>query len=55
MNFTNPLIYGVPCFLGLILLELTYSKHQKKEEKRSLYKWKDLASSLTMGVGSAIL
>ena len=52
MDFTNPLVYGVPCFLGLILLELTYSK---THDHTSLYKWKDLASSLTMGVGSVIL
>lgn len=52
MDFTNPLVYGVPCFLGLILLELTYSKSTTKKE---LYKWKDLGSSLFMGVGSAIL
>ncbi len=55
MNFTNPLVYGVPCFLGLILVELAYSKHHKKEKKKDLYKWKDLAASLTMGIGSAIL
>ena len=53
MDFTNPLVYGVPCFLGLILVELSYSKHHK--EKKDLYVWKDLAASLTMGIGSAIL
>lgn len=52
MDFTNPLVYGVPCFLGLILVELTYSK---THDHNQLYKWKDLASSLTMGVGSVIL
>jgi sterol desaturase/sphingolipid hydroxylase (fatty acid hydroxylase superfamily) len=52
MTFTNPLVYGVPCFLALILLELTYSKtHDHKE----LYKRKDLISSLKIGVGSAVL
>ena len=50
MDFTNPLIYGVPCFLALILLELTYSK---KFDDKNLYKWKDLISSLTIGTGSA--
>ena len=56
MDFTNPLVYGVPCFLGLILLELSYSKHHKKKIKdRDLYQWKDLGASLTMGVGSAII
>ena len=52
MVFTNPLVYGVPCFLGLILLELTYSKtHNYKD----LYNWKDLKASLFMCVGSAII
>ncbi len=53
MDFTNPLIYGVPCFLGLILLELTYSKSH--DEDKHLYEWKDLGSSFVMGLGSAIL
>lgn len=52
MNFTNPLVYGIPCFLGLILVELTYSK---KTGKKNLYQWKDLVASLTMGVGSVVL
>lgn len=53
MDFTNPLVYGVPCFLGLILLELTYSK--TSTDKKDLYDWKDLASSLAMGIGSAVI
>ena len=52
MNFTNPLVYGIPCFLGLILVELTYSK---THDHKNLYNWKDLASSLTMGIGSVVL
>ena len=52
MDFTNPLVYGVPCFLGLILLELSYSKLTTKKD---LYNWKDLGSSLSIGLGSAIL
>ena len=52
MDFTNPLIYGVPCFLGLILVELTYSKHHDHDE---LYNWKDLGASLTMGIGSTLI
>lgn len=52
MEFTNPLIYGVPCFLGLILVELTYSKIS---DKKNLYNWKDLASSLSLGIGSAVV
>ena len=53
MDFTNPLIYGVPCFLGLILVELSYSKSRKKG--KNLYQWKDLGASLAMGIGSAII
>ena len=52
MDFTNPLVYGVPVFLGLIALELSYSK---VFDNRQLYKWKDLISSVSLGVGSAIL
>lgn len=52
MDFTNPLVYGVPCFLGLIALELSYSKFTKKKD---LYEWKDLFSSLSIGVGSAVV
>jgi len=52
MDFTNPLVYGVPCFLGLIALEYTYSKSHKRKD---LYEKKDLMASLGMGIGSAIL
>ena len=52
MDFTNPLVYGVPCFLALILVELTYSKSYNN---KNLYEWKDLGASLFMGVGSAII
>ncbi|QXP78522.1 MULTISPECIES: sterol desaturase family protein [Winogradskyella] len=53
MDFTNPLVYGVPCFLGLIALELTYSK--TSDDKKNLYDWKDLTSSVLLGLGSAVL
>jgi len=52
MDFTNPLVYGVPCFIAFILLELTYSKTHGDDD---LYDWKDLAASGFMGVGSAII
>ncbi|WP_373519694.1 sterol desaturase family protein [Pricia sp.] len=52
MDFTNPLVYGVPCFIAFILLELTYSHTHGDED---LYDWKDLLASGAMGVGSAIL
>ncbi|AOW19289.1 sterol desaturase family protein [Urechidicola croceus] len=53
MDFTNPLVYGVPCFLAFILLELVYSKSH--DEHHDLYDWKELGASLTMGIGSSIL
>lgn len=53
MDFTNPLVYGAPCFLGFIAIELAYSK--TSDDNKQLYKWKDLLSSLSLGVGSAIL
>jgi sterol desaturase/sphingolipid hydroxylase (fatty acid hydroxylase superfamily) len=52
MTFTNPLVYGVPCFLAFILLELTYSKSHNHKD---LYNKKDLISSLKLGVGSSVL
>ena len=52
MDITNPLVYGAPCFVIFILLELAYSKTHGNED---LYSWKDLAASTTMGLGAAIL
>ncbi len=52
MDLTNPLIYGVPCFIAFILLEITYSHTHGDDD---LYVWKDLMASGAMGVGSAIL
>jgi len=49
MDFTNPLVYGVPCFLALILLELTYSRsHDHGHKHKDLYDNKDLKASLCM-------
>lgn len=55
MDFTNPLVYGVPCFIAFILLELTYSKTHSDESHHDLYEWKDLMASGAMGLGSAII
>lgn len=52
MEFTNPLVYGVPVFIAFILLELTYSRSHGDDH---IYEWKDLFASGFMGVGSAIL
>ncbi|MCP9198890.1 sterol desaturase family protein [Gramella sp. GC03-9] len=52
MDFSNPLAYGVPCFIALILLEIAYSHHNNQKD---LYAWKDLMASGSLGVGTAIL
>lgn len=52
MEITNPLVYGVPCFIAFIILELAYSKTNGDDH---IYHWKDLFASGFMGVGSAIL
>ena len=51
MSITSPLIYGAPCFIALIILELSYSQTHKR---RDIYVWKDLFSNLTFGVATAI-
>ena len=52
MDLTNPLVYGGPAFVAFIALELTYSKtHGNKD----LYEWKDLRSSISLGLGAAVL
>ncbi|WP_088341213.1 sterol desaturase family protein [Robiginitalea sediminis] len=52
MSVSDPLVYGVPCFIAFIILELAYSRAHGDEEN---YHWKDLFASGFMGVGSAIL
>ena len=52
MQITDPLVYGVPCFIAFIILELAYSKTKGDHH---IYSWKDLFASGFMGVGSAFL
>jgi sterol desaturase/sphingolipid hydroxylase (fatty acid hydroxylase superfamily) len=52
MDITNPLVYGVPCFVAFILLELVYSKTHGHDE---LYDWKDLLASSSLGLGAVII
>lgn len=52
MDITNPLIYGVPCFVAMILLEIVYSKTHDNE---TLYEWKDLFASGFMGFGAVLI
>lgn len=51
IEFTNPLIYGVPLFLVLIALEFAYSKHSGQK----LYEGKDFLASAAMGFGAMII
>ncbi len=52
MDLINPLVWGTPVFIILVLLELVYSKtHDNKE----LYNWKDLLASGSMGLGAVLL
>ena len=55
LSIVHPLTWGVPCFIALVLLELTYSKHHDDEKHHSLYEWKDLFASTSMGVGAVII
>ena len=51
MEITNPLLYAVPIFLLLIVVELVFTlKHEKK-----IYKWQDLRASFSVGTGAAII
>ncbi|TVR40579.1 MAG: sterol desaturase family protein [Cryomorphaceae bacterium] len=51
LNMTNPLVYGVPLFIILIVLEIVYSEHSGKK----VYWWKDTLASAAMGFGAVIL
>ena len=52
MDITNPLVYGGPVFIALILLELVYSKARHDDR---LYNWKDLLASFSMGAGTIFI
>jgi sterol desaturase/sphingolipid hydroxylase (fatty acid hydroxylase superfamily) len=52
MNLTNPLVWGAPVFIAMVLAELAYSK---SHDKKDLYSWKDLFASGTMGLVAALL
>ena len=52
MDLINPLIWGTPIFVALVLIELAYSKTHHHEK---LYSWKDLLASSSMGLGTVLL
>ena len=54
MDIINPLVYGVPCFLILIAVELLHSKKHKNGDP-NLYQFKDMFTSMGMGLGAVIL
>ena len=43
LELVNPLVWGVPCFAAMLLLELTYTKIWGDKDT---YEWKDMFSSL---------
>lgn len=49
---TNPLVWGVPFFVVLILIELIYSK---THDNGDLYQWKDFFASTSMGLGAVLI
>ncbi len=51
ISLTNPLIYGVPAFVALIVVEIILSLKYDRE----LYQWKDFGSSVSMGAGAVVL
>ncbi len=52
MDLINPLVWGAPVFIILVLLELAYSK---THDNKDLYNWKDLFASSSMGLGAVLL
>lgn len=52
MDLVNPLVWGTPLFVVLVLLELAYSKSHGKD---GLYSWKDLFASGSMGLGTVLM
>ncbi|MFQ5347404.1 MAG: sterol desaturase family protein [Rhodothalassiaceae bacterium] len=48
MNLPNPILYAIPAFVALILLEMVYGRLTG----RARYEPKDTATSLVMGLGS---
>ncbi|MEX0967164.1 MAG: sterol desaturase family protein [Bacteroidia bacterium] len=51
MDISNPLVYGVPAFVLLMVLEIILSL----KYERGLYQWKDFMASTSMGAGAVIL
>lgn len=51
IDITNPLTYGVPAFVLLIIIEIYFSLKYEKE----LYQWKDLGASSFIGAGATLL
>jgi len=52
MEFTNPIVWGAPFFIALIIIEYVYSK---THDNKDFYNWKDLFTSSSMGVGAVLL
>lgn len=51
LDITNPLTYGIPAFILLLIIELLFSFKYEK----NVYQWKDLMASSSMGLGSVFI
>lgn len=51
MEITNPLLYSVPLFIILIVVEFLFSL----KYDRHLYEWKDFSASVWVAVGAGVL
>ncbi len=52
LEYTNPLLWGIPCFIALALGEMAYS-HAHGDD--SLYDWRDVAVSSSLGLGAILI
>ncbi len=51
ISITNPMTYGLPAFVLLIIVEIIVSLKYERE----LYEWRDFRASASMGIGSVII
>lgn len=52
---SNLLIYSIPAFLGLLLLELAWTRRHREERRLLGYETKDTLASLSMGIGNVVI
>ncbi|MBC6993565.1 sterol desaturase family protein [Lewinella lacunae] len=56
MELTDPLVWGFPCFLALMLGEMAYVHgHDPAPAPAARYAWRDWLASCTLGLGAAAI